>query len=404
VTSKRSIQDVSAAGKRVLMRVDFNVPLGADGSIGDDTRIRAAIPTIRLLIEQGARTVLCSHLGRPEGRQDPALSLRPIAEHLSGLLRRPVGFVEDCVGPVAEAAVGKMQPGDVVLLENLRFHAAEEANDPGFARQLAALADLYVDDAFGTAHRAHASTEGVTHFLPSVAGLLMERELQFLGRAVGSAERPYAAIIGGAKISGKLEVLRHLVTIVDRLLIGGGMANTFLKAQGATLGASLVENDLLETARDVLEAGRKAGATVLLPVDAVIADRFAADAQHQTLDLETQGVPGGWRIMDIGPRTLAAYTAALDGCKTVFWNGPMGVFEMEPFAGGTLGVAEAVANLKAVTIVGGGDTDAAIEMAGVHDRMTHVSTGGGASLEFVEGKSLPGVVALQDAPASESAG
>jgi len=296
-----------------------------------------------------------------------------------------------------------MKPGDVILLENLRFHPEEEQNEPAFAQQLAALADLYVDDAFGTAHRAHASTEGVTHFLPSVAGLLMERELTFLGRAIGAAQRPYVAIIGGAKISGKLEVLRNLVTVVDRLLIGGGMANTLLKAQGRELGASLIEEDLVETAREVLHRAKAAGAQIELPRDAVIADRFAADAQWRTIDLSTDGVPEGWRIVDIGPRTLAAYAAALEGARTVFWNGPMGVFEMEPFATGTLGLARAVAALDAVTIVGGGDTDAAVEMAGVRDRITHVSTGGGASLEFVEGKALPGVVALPDAPAPGAA-
>jgi len=403
VRSKQSVQDISAAGKRVLMRVDFNVPLGHDGAISDDTRIRAAVPTIQLLVGQGARTILCSHLGRPDGKRDLSLSLRPIAAHLATLLGKKVGFVDDCAGPVAADAVREMKPGDVILLENLRFHPEEEKNDLAFAKQLAALGDLYVDDAFGTAHRAHASTEGVTHFLPSVAGLLMERELAFLGRAVGAAQRPYVAIIGGAKISGKLEVLRNLVTVVDRLLIGGGMANTFLKAQGVELGASLVEEDLVATARQVLDHAKAAGTLIELPRDAVIADRFAADAQRRTIDLSRDGVPEGWRIMDIGPQTLATYAAALASAKTVFWNGPMGVFEMEPFAAGTLNLARAVAALDAVTIVGGGDTDAAVELAGVRDKITHVSTGGGASLEFVEGKALPGVVALQDAPTAGAA-
>jgi phosphoglycerate kinase len=397
VERKLTVRDVPVSGKRVLMRVDFNVPLTQTGDVADDTRIRAAIPTIRLLIEQRARIILCSHLGRPDGKPDRALSLRPIAAHLSRLLGQEVGFCEDCVGPSAEAAVERLGPGQIILLENLRFHPQEEANDPGFARALAALADIYVDDAFGTAHRAHASTEGVTHFLPAVAGLLMERELDFLGRVVGSAQRPYAAIIGGAKISGKLEVLENLVKVVDRLLIGGGMANTFLKAQGKDVGASLVEQNLIETANRLLSSGEAGSIRIELPVDAVIADAFAADAQRRTIDLAAESVPDGWRIMDIGPRTVESFSRAISDCRTVFWNGPMGVFEMEPFAAGTLGLARAIAALDAVSIVGGGDTDAAIEQAGVAERITHISTGGGASLEFVEGKALPGVVALQNA-------
>jgi phosphoglycerate kinase len=395
---KLTVTDTDVRSKRVLVRVDFNVPLTPEGNVGDDTRLRASLPTIRYLTGQGAKVILCSHLGRPDGKVVAKLSLAPVAKHLEGLLGKPVGFVVDCVGPAVELAVAEVQAGDVVLLENLRFHPEEETNDADFARSLAGLADIYIDDAFGTAHRAHASTEGVTHFLPAYAGLLMERELDFLGRAIGDAERPYAAVIAGAKISGKLEVLQNLVTKVDRLLIGGGMANTFLKSQGVDVGDSLVEDDLLETARDVMTAAAQSGAQIDLPRDAVIADAFSAEAQRRTIDLQAEYVPAGWRILDIGPKTIEAYSQALAGCKTIFWNGPMGVFELAPFAEGTLQLARAIAGLDAVTIVGGGDTDAAIEQAGVQDQISHVSTGGGASLEFIEGKPLPGVVALQDAP------
>lgn len=391
--------DVDTRGKRVLVRVDFNVPLTPEGQVGDDTRLRASLPTIELLVQQGAKVILCSHLGRPDGKVVAKLRLAPVAGRLEHLLGLHVRTVADCIGPEAEAAVTAMQPGDVILLENLRFHSEEEANDPGFAAALAGLADVYVDDAFGTAHRAHASTEGVTHLLPSCAGLLMERELDFLGRAVGSAEHPYAAVIGGAKVSGKLEVLRNLVQRVDRLLIGGGMANTFLKARGVEVGDSLVEDDLLQTAMEVMASASRASVRLELPRDAIIADAFAADAHWRTLDLTHEQVPSGWRILDIGPKTLEAYEQALADCKTIFWNGPMGVFEMTPFANGTLGLARTIAALDTVSIVGGGDTDAAIEQAGVQSRITHVSTGGGASLEFIEGKQLPGVVALPDAPA-----
>jgi phosphoglycerate kinase len=398
MSRKQTIREIDLEGKRVLVRVDFNVPLDkATGAVGDDTRIRAALPTIRYLIDHDARAVLCSHLGRPDGKVVPALSLRPVAMRLEELLGRPVRFVHDCIGPEVERAVAELRPGDVLMLENLRFHPEEERNDPAFARGLAGLADLYVDDAFGTAHRAHASTEGVTHFLPAVSGLLMERELDFLGRAIGDPERPYAAVIGGAKISGKIEVLESLLQRVDRLLIGGGMANTFLKAGGKQVGDSLVEDDQLPRARAIVDAASKRGVQLALPCDAVIASAFSANAQLRAIDLEREDVPDGWRIMDIGSRTLSAYTASLRDCKTVFWNGPMGVFEFRPFAEGTLGLARVVGGLNAVTIVGGGDTDAAIEQAGVQDRITHVSTGGGASLEFVEGKQLPGVTALRDA-------
>lgn len=398
MSRKQTIRDIDVRDKRVLVRVDFNVPLDkASGAVADDTRIRAALPTIRCLVDQQAKVILISHLGRPDGKVVPALSLQPVAMRLEELLGRPVRFVHECIGPDAEKAVSKLRPGDVLMLENLRFHPEEEKNDAAFARQLAGLAEIYVDDAFGTAHRAHASTEGVTHFLPSVSGLLMEKELDFLGRAIGSPERPYAAIIGGAKISGKIEVLQSLLQRVDRLLIGGGMANTFLKAEGKQIGDSLAEDDQLGRAREVMATARQRGVQLELPRDAVIADAFSADAQHRTIDLASEEVPDGWRILDIGPHTVRAFTDALRGCKTVFWNGPMGVFELPPFAAGTLNLAKIVGELDALTIVGGGDTDAAIEQAGVQERITHVSTGGGASLEFMEGKQLPGVTALEDA-------
>jgi phosphoglycerate kinase len=398
VTKKRTVEAADVHGKRVLVRVDFNVPLNPDGQVADDTRLRASIPTVRYLVDHGARIILCSHLGRPDGEIVPGLSLRPVAARFSHLLGLPVAFAADCVESEAERRVEELSDGQILLLENLRFHPEEEANDPAFAHQLAALADIYVDDAFGTAHRAHASTEGVTHFLPSYAGFLMERELDFLGRAIGSAEHPYGAIIGGAKISGKIDVLKNLVSRVDRLLIGGGMANTFLKARGVEVGDSLVEDAQLNTAESVMQSAQAAGVQLLLPIDAVIADAFVANASRKTVDLAGAGVPAGWRILDIGPKTVETFGGALADCRTVFWNGPVGVFEMAPFATGTLELARTVANLHAATIVGGGDTDAAIEKAGVQDKISHVSTGGGASLEFIEGKTLPGVAALSDAP------
>lgn len=397
--NKKTVRDIDVAGKRVLVRVDFNVPLdSATGRMADDTRIRAALPTIQYLRERGAKVILCSHLGRPDGKIVERLRLRPVAEHLSALLNAPVTMAPDCVGPEVEALVARMQPGDVLLLENVRFHPEEEANDPAFARQLAALADVFVNDAFGTAHRAHASTEGVAHYLPAVAGLLMEKELKFLGGALTNPERPFAALIGGAKVSDKIGVLRHLLEKVDLLLIGGGMANTFLLAQGKQIGDSLAEPEQVDVAREMLARTRQKGSPRLeLPVDAVIADRFAADAATRTIDLEREPVPPGWRIMDIGPATVSRFVDALSPCRTVVWNGPMGVFELPPFAAGTLALARALANLPATTIVGGGETAQAVEQAGVADRISHVSTGGGAALEFLEGKTLPGVAALLDA-------
>lgn len=388
--SKKLITDVDVKGKRVLVRVDFNVPI-KDGKVADDTRIKAAIPTIKYLLDHDAALILCSHLGRPKEGPDPKFSMRPTAERLSELLDQPVAFAEDCVGPVAEKAASKLEPGDVLVLENTRFHAGEKKNDPEFARQLASLADLYVDDAFGSSHRAHASTEGVTHYLPAVGGFLMEKEIQYLGNAIADPKRPFVAILGGAKISDKIGVIRNLLSKADQILIGGGMANTFFKAQGYPVGDSLVEDDVLDTARELVE---ESGNRLRLPVDVVIADRFEEGAQHKVIAMGP--VPEGWRIMDIGPETVSAYEKVLEGAGTIVWNGPMGVFEFPSFAKGTFGVAEAVAKSGAVSIIGGGDSVAAINQSGLEDQITHMSTGGGASLEMLEGKTLPGLAALED--------
>jgi phosphoglycerate kinase len=389
--NKKTIRDVDVKGKRVLVRVDYNVPI-KDGKVGDDTRIRAAMPTVEYLLKNGAAVILCSHLGRPKGGPEPKYSLRPVAEYLGGLLGKPVAFAEDCVGPVAEKAAKALKPGGVLLLENTRFHPEEEKNNPEMAKQLAALADLYVNDAFGSAHRAHASTEGVAHHLPAVSGFLMEKELAYLGRALADPERPFLAIMGGAKISDKIAVIQNLLSKVDSLLIGGGMANTFFKAQGLSVGDSLVEVEALDTAAGLLKS---AGDKLVLPVDCVIADRFDAEAQSKVVPVDQ--VPDGWRILDIGPATVAHFSNRLAAAKTVVWNGPMGVFEFPRFAEGTFAVARALAGLKgATTIIGGGDSAAAVEQSGLADKMSHISTGGGASLEFLEGKQLPGVVALLD--------
>jgi phosphoglycerate kinase len=388
---KKTVRDVDVAEKRVLVRVDFNVPL-EDGNVSDDARIRGALPTIRYLLDHGALPILCSHLGRPKGRPTPAFSLAPVAKRLSDLIDRPVRMAPDCVGPAVERLARGMRPGDVLLLENLRFHPEEEANDPAFARALAALADLYVDDAFGSAHRAHASTAGVAAHRPAVAGLLMERELDFLGRALAEPKRPFVAILGGAKVSDKIGVIEHLLPAVDTLLVGGGMANTFLKAQGVEVGDSLVEDDVVPVASALL---RRAGGRLVLPHDVVIAERVAANAPRRTVGVDE--VPPGCRIVDIGPRTVAAFGKLVRAARTVLWNGPMGVFEIDAFAAGTIGLARTLAELRdATTIVGGGDSAAAIEEAGVADRITHVSTGGGATLEFLEGRELPGVAVLQE--------
>jgi phosphoglycerate kinase len=391
----RTLRDIDVAGKRVLVRVDLNAPQDAQGHVTDDTRLRAVKPTVQYLREHGAPVILMSHLGRPKGKVDERYRMAPIAARLSDILETPVAVAPDCVGPAVEQQVAALQPGEVLLLENLRFHAEEEKNDPQFAAALARLGDVYINDAFGTAHRAHASTEGVAHLLPSAAGFLMERELQALGNLLENPARPFAAVIGGAKVSSKLAVLEHLLEKVDVLLIGGGMACTFLKAKGLEVGDSLLEPDLLPDARRLLDASSGRKVRLLLPVDAVIADQFAADAQTQTVSVGA--VPAGWRIMDIGPATQTLFAETLAGCKTIFWNGPMGVFEMAPFAKGTEAVARAMATSGAVTVVGGGDSVAALEHQSLASAITHVSTGGGASLEFMEGRILPGVAALQGA-------
>ena len=395
----KTVRDVDVAGHRVFVRADLNVPL-EDGRITDDTRIRASLPTIVYLLERGASIVLASHLGRPKGKIVDPLRLRPVAERLSQLLGRPVRMTGDALGPGVQVAVDKLRPGDLLLLENLRFHAAEEANDPAFAESLAGLADLYVNDAFGAAHRAHASTEGITHFLPAVAGLLMEREVDALTRLLQKPARPFHAIVGGAKVSGKLEVLSALIARCQAVLLGGGMANTFLAARGLTLGKSLVEDDQLDNARGIVEEARRKRVRLMLPTDAVIAPQIHHRAKTRVVPIEE--VPKDQMVVDIGPATVKAYSEHLAKARTVLWNGPMGVFEMEQMAGGTNAIAKLLARRAragVVVVVGGGDSGAAVDRLGLTDRMTHVSTGGGASLEFLEGKTLPGVAALLPADA-----
>lgn len=392
---KKTIRDIDVSGKKVFVRVDFNVPQNELGEITDDTRIRATIPTIRTLLDGGAAVILASHLGRPKGERNLKYSLEPVAVKLSELLERPVQFAEDCVGASVEEAAKALKPQEILLLENLRFHPEEEKNDPNFSKQLAQLADVGVNDAFGVSHRAHASVEGITHFLPMVAGLLMEKEVEFLGQAVHHPTKPFAAIIGGAKVSDKIEVIENLLDKADILIVGGGMANTFLAAQGYSLGNSLVEEDKFPLALELLAKAKEKGVRFLLPNDFVVADRFAADANFKVVSVKD--VPQQWMALDIGPESAMEFRNALKPCKTVVWNGPMGVFEMPNFAGGTMSLAQGIADLKdAVTIVGGGDSVAAIEKSGEAAKITHISTGGGASLEFLEGKELPGVKALAE--------
>jgi len=387
---KLSIRDLDLKGQRVFIRVDFNVPI-KDGQIGDDTRIRASLPTIQYALAHGATVVLASHLGRPKGKPNAAMSLRPVADRLADLLDKPIVFATDCVGAEAESA-----KGEIVLLENLRFHPEEEKNDPEFARQLAALATRYVNDAFGAAHRAHASVEGITHYLRNAAaGLLMEKELQYLGHALEAPERPFVAILGGAKVSDKIDVIKNMLGKVDRLIVGGAMAYTFFKARGVPVGRSLVEDDKLDEAKSIEVDAKARGVALDLPTDHVVTDRIEPGTAHEVLAVGDARI--GERMgVDIGPATIARYEAAIKGAKTVVWNGPMGVFEMEAFAAGTNAVARAVAAVNGTTIIGGGDSIAAVKKAGVADRITHISTGGGASLEFLGGQTLPGVAALAD--------
>lgn len=388
--SKKTVRDVDVKGKRVLVRVDFNVPI-KDGKVTDDTRIRAALPTIEYLLEKGAAVILFSHLGRPKGGPDPKYSMRPVAEYLKDLVKAPVKFAEEAAGAKTEEAAKALQPGEILVLENTRFFPLEEKNDLELAKQFAGLAELYVMDAFGSAHRAHSSTEGVARFLPAVAGFLMEKEIQYLGQAITDPERPFVAILGGAKISDKIGVIRNLLTKADSILIGGAMANTFFKAEGYPMGDSLVENEVQDLAKELLKEG---GKKIRLPVDMVVAS--GTDENAETKIMPVGPVPDGWRVLDIGPESVENFGRVVKGAKTVVWNGPMGLFEDPRFAKGTFGVAQALADSSAATIVGGGDSAAAIQQSGLADKITHISTGGGASLEMLEGIALPGVAALQD--------
>jgi 3-phosphoglycerate kinase len=392
--AKQTIQDIELKGKKVLIRVDFNVPLDENLNITDDIRIRAAVPTIKYALDHGAKVILMSHLGRPDGKVDEKLRLAPCAKQLEKLIGRPVTALKECIGPDVKKAVDAMKPGDVILLENLRFHTEEEKNDPAFAKELASLGDIFVNDAFGTAHRAHASTEGVTHYMPSVAGFLLGKEIQYLGNAVDKPVRPFIAILGGAKVKDKIKVIDNLLDKVDALIIGGGMAYTFLKAQGKTIGASKLDKDGFETVKAALDKAAKKNIPILLPVDNVIGDKFDANANVQIVG---DNIPDGWMGLDIGPKTIKLFEDKLKTAKTIVWNGPLGVFEMDKFAKGTEEVAKFIAGLKGVTsIIGGGDTAAAMAKFKVDDKMTHISTGGGASLEYLEGRGLPGIDALND--------
>jgi phosphoglycerate kinase len=388
--NKKMVTDLQVSGRKVLVRVDFNVPI-KDGQVGDDTRIQAALPTINYLLEQDAAVILCSHLGRPKGEVKPEMSLRPVAEYLGTLIDAPVFFAEDCIGEKAESAAEILEPGQVLVLENTRFHAGEKKNDPVMAEKLASLAELFVNDAFGTAHRGHASNVGVAAHLPAASGFLLEKEIIYLGNAIADPERPFVAILGGAKVSDKIDVIENLLTKSDQILIGGGMANTFFKAQGYGMADSLVEEDALETARTLLD---NAAGKLVLPVDVVIADAFDANAEEQVMIVGD--VPTGWRILDIGPRSVEIFGVVIKQAQTIVWNGPMGVFEFEKFAKGTFEVARKIAESEATSIIGGGDSASAIKKSGLQDRITHISTGGGASLEMLEGKELPGLAALDE--------
>lgn len=396
--AKQTVEDIKdLKGKKVLVRVDFNVPLDEKQNITDDTRIRSAIPTIKYLSDKGAKVILVSHLGRPKAGPEDKLRLAPAAKCLSDLMKKDIGYVKDCIGAEVEGAIAKLKEGDVLLLENVRFYKEEEKNDPEFAKKLAALADVYVNDAFGTAHRAHASTEGVTKYLKGYAGYLMEKEIKFLSQLLQNPPRPFVAILGGAKISGKIDVIENLIAKVDTLIVGGGMAYTFFKARGVEVGKSIVEADKVDLAKDILKKAIDRGIPFMLPIDHVVADKFDANANSQVVT--RAGIPPEWQGMDIGPETITKFGHAIKKAKTIFWNGPMGVFEFEKFARGTVAIARMVAEATqkgAISVIGGGDSVAAVEQAGLADKMTHISTGGGASLEFVEGKILPGIACLQD--------
>ena len=393
--NKQTIRDIDLKCKRVLVRVDFNVPLDPQTkAISDDSRIKAALPTIKYLLDKKSKVILCSHLGRPNGKVVEDMRLAPVAKRLSELLKRPIATTKDCIGTEVEETVSKMKERDVLMLENLRFHAEEEKNDPAFAMALAKVADVYVNDAFGTAHRAHASTEGVSKCLPAVSGFLMEKEIDFLGKALAGAGHPFAAIIGGAKVSDKMALLDNILGKVDYLLIGGGMCCTFLKAQNYGVGKSQVEEDKLNVARDLIAKAAKANVEVVLPEDVVVADKFATGASYKTVPIS--GIPSDWYVMDIGPQTIKSFSDRIRKCKTAFWNGTMGVFEYKEFKQGTEAIAKQLASIKATTITGGGSTAEAVIELGLDKKMSHVSTGGGAALEFLEGKTLPGVAALLD--------
>ncbi|HZG84326.1 phosphoglycerate kinase [Paenibacillus sp.] len=391
--NKKSVRDVDVSGKKVFVRVDFNVPL-ENGAITDDTRIRETVPTIQYLIERGAKVILASHLGRPKGQVVEDMRLTPVAARLSELLGKPVAKADEAVGPAVQEKVDALQNGDVLLLENVRFYAGEEKNDPELAKQFASLADLYVNDAFGAAHRAHASTEGIAHHLPAVSGLLMEKELAVLGKALFNPDRPFTAIVGGAKVKDKIDVINKLLEIADNVIIGGGLSYTFLKAQGYEIGKSLVDNEKIDVALSFLAKAKERGVNFLMPVDIVVTDDFSPTANTKIVGIDS--IPADWEGIDIGPKTRELYAETIKNSKLVVWNGPMGVFEIEPFSHGTRAVAEACATTSAYTVIGGGDSAAAVEKFGLGDKMDHISTGGGASLEFMEGKALPGVVALND--------